>query len=336
MVEPAAPLTLDEAARRVVRERRLLIAVILVAVLAAGVIGFLWPSRYEATATLTVEPVAVVDPGSSATVNMETERVVATSTEVLGPAAESLGGTSPEALAGALEVLVPRGSQVLEFTVTDAVPARAAEAANAIAESYREQRVANAEGIVQQAESNLTDRIAELEARLDGTADDSATARSLELQIQTLQERLALVVSNTFYPGSVVSPATTPTDATKPSILIFLAGGAFLGLLVGVFAALLRRRPEDAVPAPAPAPAPAAATPAAAEADAAASVTASPAASPEAPAAEPEAGKAAGKPAEGEPAPAPRATPAKRAPAKRTGGTTAKRPSRGASKPGRS
>lgn len=250
MAEPHAPLTLDDVVRRIVRERRILAIVFVVAVVLAGVAGLLWPNRYEATATLTVEPVAVVDAGAETTVNMETEQVVATSTEVLSPAAEALGDVSVETLAAGLVVTVPRGSQVLEFSYTSASPSGAAETANAIAVSYREQRVANAEEIVRQATDNLSGRISELEGRLSTAEPGSAEARSLELQIQTLQERLALIVSNTFYPGSLVSPATTPTDATKPSMLIFLAGGAFLGLLVGAFAALLRRRADPVAASP--------------------------------------------------------------------------------------
>lgn len=245
MADPSAPLSLEDVAHRIAREWRILLAVLVIALVAGLALRLLWPASYEATAKLTVEPVAVLDTGSTATVNMDTERVVATSTEVLAPVATQFGIDTAD-IVDSLEVTVPRGSQVLEFTYSNAQAGTAAEIANAVADSYSDQRVANAEGIVQQAVANLESRIVELETRLDAAAADSAQARSLEVQIQTLQERLAVIASNTFYSGSLISPAATPSDTTTPSILIFAAGAAAFGLLAGSFAALLRSRSRDA------------------------------------------------------------------------------------------
>ncbi|PJJ72449.1 subunit length determinant protein [Diaminobutyricimonas aerilata] len=214
--------------------------------LAAGA-GFVWPERYEAKAVLTVEPIGALQPGTDE-VNMETERVVATSTEVLTPAAEQLGWIAPRALATGVTVSVPKGSQVLEISYTDPDPQRAADAANAIATAYSEQRVQNAEKVVQSATDSLSARIGELQTQLDGVPAGSSAARAIDVQIVTLQERLATLVSSTFYSGSIVSPAATPRDSTTPSLAVFLAAGAGLGVLLGLFVALVRARLRESSP----------------------------------------------------------------------------------------
>lgn len=205
--------------------------------------NFLWPERYEAKAVLTVEPIAAVQSGgSSDSVNMETERVVATSTEVLSIAALELDGGSVKALQESIEVGVPKGSQVLEFVSTDTTATDAAAGANAVANAYSNQRVENAQRVVAEATRNLTERVSELTAQLDALIEDSLDARNIELQIQALQERQATLASATFYSGALVSPAVAPSDSTKPSLPVFLAAGLFLGFFVGAFAALIRGR----------------------------------------------------------------------------------------------
>lgn len=245
--------SVDDLMRRIASGWVLIAVFVVVGVgLAAGA-GVLWPERFEAKAVLTVEPIGALQPGTDE-VNMETERVIATSTEVLTPAAEQLGST-PRALASAVTVSVPKGSQVLEITYTDADPQRAADAANAIATAYTEQRVQNAEKVVQSATDSLSARIGELQTQLDGLPPDSSAARAIDVQIVTLQERLATLASNTFYSGSIVSPAATPRDSTTPSFAVFVAAGAGLGLLLGVFVALVRARLRASAPATTAAPA---------------------------------------------------------------------------------
>lgn len=235
--------SVDDLVVSLLQRWRVLVGVTVVVLGLAVGLAFLWPTSYAATATLTVEPLALNPAaGQSTDVNMETERAVATSSTVLGPAAAELGGITSAGLAGALQVSVPKGAQVLEFTVTLPNGDRAAAAANAIAGAYSDQRVANAERVVDDARQKLTERIVALEASVPRGDDNTATNRAVSLQIIALQESLATLSSATFSPGTLVGPATTPLESTRPSLMLFIVGGLFLGVLVGSFAALGRAR----------------------------------------------------------------------------------------------
>ncbi|MFC0681072.1 hypothetical protein ACFFGH_24860 [Lysobacter korlensis] len=234
--------SLDDLYRDIAHHWRTLAGVAAALILLAVLAFTLWPDKYSTTAVLTVEPITVGQVGGSGSVNMDTEKVVATSTEVLGRAAKALPGSDIVSLREATEVTVPRGSQVLQFTFTSGTAEGAAAGANAVANAYGDQRVANAQRVVTEATDNITARIVDLEVQVEEAKDGSETERALQLQIQTLQEQLASLSSATFYSGTLVSPATAPADSDKPSLPTFLAAGLFLGGLLGAFAALIHAR----------------------------------------------------------------------------------------------
>jgi uncharacterized protein involved in exopolysaccharide biosynthesis len=238
--------TLEDLYRSIARGWLLLVAfAIAFAVLALGAYQ-LWPQKFEATAVMTVEPLTVssASQGSGSDVNMETERVVATSSEVLTLAAKALGTQSISELRDGVVVSVPKGSQVLAFTVTAEDPMTAAQQANAIANAYSERRVANAEAVVADAITFLSGRIAELETQLAAADPQSENTQTLQAQIVSLQNSQAALTSTTFYSGALISPAVEPSSSTRPSVAVFVAGGLFIGLFLGSFCALLygRRR----------------------------------------------------------------------------------------------
>jgi uncharacterized protein involved in exopolysaccharide biosynthesis len=235
--------SLEDLYTSVAREWRVLLIFTLVFLGAAYGADWLWPQRYESVAVQTVEPIATTQTsGSGGEVNMDTERVVATSNEVLALAAKQLPGASLDDLAESIEVTVPKGAQVLVFTYTASTPEQAAKGANAIAKAYSERRVATAQSVVNDAAQNLTDRISDLTAQLATLPPDGQAAKTLAVQIQTLQERQATLASTTFYSGSLISPAIAPNSSTKPGLAVFLAAGLFLGLFLGAFGALIRAR----------------------------------------------------------------------------------------------
>lgn len=238
--------TLEDLYRSIARGWLLLVAfAIAFAVLALGAFE-VWPQKFEATAVMTVEPLTVssAGQGSGTGVNMETERVVATSSEVLTLAAKTLGTPSISELRDGVVVSVPKGSQVLAFTVTAEDPMTAAQQANAIANAYSERRVANAEAVVADAITFLSGRIAELETQLAAADPLSENTQTLQAQIVSLQNSQAALTSTTFYSGALISPAVEPSSSTRPSVAVFVAGGLFIGLFLGSFCALLygRRR----------------------------------------------------------------------------------------------
>ncbi len=216
-------------------------------VVAFALIGFgifvIYPQKYTAEAQHTVEPISVLSTGSSFnTVNMETEKVVATSTAVLKRAVEDLDDTSIESLRTNTVIEVPRNSQVLIFQVTANTPKLAAERANALANAYGAQRTDNAKAVVDQTTAELGDSIAQLQAVVDSQPIDSSERAATQLQLQGLLDQQARITATPFYSGMLVTPADPPQKSNRPSALVFIAAGLFLGILVGAIAALIVSR----------------------------------------------------------------------------------------------
>lgn len=209
---------------------------------AAGAVSELLPVRWDATAVLTVEPISAIPvTGGTSTalqVNMNTESVIAKSSEVLSRAAEELDGIEIAELKRGLQVAVPKGSQVLEFKYTADSAARAPQVANAIALAYNLQRIESAERVIDETSDSLIARIVDLESQRDDTTEGASDYQTLTLQISTLQERQASLTAATFYPGTLVSPATQPAYPSNFSLKTFLVAGLFLGLLIGFSLAL--------------------------------------------------------------------------------------------------
>lgn len=235
--------SLEDLYRSLAREWRVLLTIGFLCILAAVGAFFVWPINYSSSATMTVEPIVVNQSGATVgSVNMETERVVATSTEVLALAAEELPNSTVKQLRDSILVTIPKGAQVLEFTFTSENSERAAQSANAVATAYSERRVLTAQSVVDTTVESLTERIAELTTQLEALPEESPVRLTLTAQIQSLQERQVSFSSATFYPGSLVSPAVAPSASTKPSLTVFLAAGLFLGAFLGAFIALIVAR----------------------------------------------------------------------------------------------
>ncbi|RKN67457.1 hypothetical protein D7252_07595 [Microbacterium sp. CGR2] len=203
----------------------------------------IYPQKYTAEAQHTVEPISVLSSGSSFnTVNMETEKVVATSTAVLDGAVKTLDDTSVEALRQNTVIEVPRNSQVLIFQVTANTPELAAERANALATAYGEQRTDNARSVVERTTEELGASIAQLQAVVESQPEGSSERAATQLQLQALLDQQARITATPFYSGLLVTPADPPQQSNRPSALVFVAAGLFLGMLVGAIAALIVTR----------------------------------------------------------------------------------------------
>ncbi|MFF2488889.1 hypothetical protein ACFVSU_20980 [Microbacterium sp. NPDC058062] len=235
--------TLEDLYTGVVKSWWVLAATVFTFVAIGAAAWALLPQTYTATAQHTVEPISVLSSGSSFnTVNMETERLVATSASVLERAAAGLDDASVGALRDATVVQVPRGSQVLTFEVTTRSPERSAEWANAVATAYGETRSDNARNVVEQTTAELSESIDRLQALYDSQPPDSDARAATQLQLDALLEQKARLEATPFFPGSLVTPASAPTDSNRPGVPVFVAGGLFLGLMVGGIAALLVTR----------------------------------------------------------------------------------------------
>lgn len=203
----------------------------------AGALHVVWPSKYEANAVITVAQVTE----SKEPINMDTERVVAASDAVLIAATRELGGVQLGDLRDRLAVSVPKGSDVLQFTVTDSIAERAAASANAIAKSYGANRTSSAQTATENAMDSITQRIAELEReRNDKTK--VVDQRAIDLQLTSLQESLANYSATTYSPSSILRTAVVPDRPTTPGLTLFMAGGFFLGIFASVAFVLTRER----------------------------------------------------------------------------------------------
>lgn len=235
--------TLEDLYRGIMQSWLVLVGAIALLMIAGVGIFALYPQKYTAEAQHTVEPISVLSSGSSFnTVNMETERVVATSTAVLARAADELDDTSVEALRTNTTIEVPRNSQVLIFQVTASSPQLAADRANALATAYGEERTDNARAVVERTTEELGNSITQLQTLLDSQAVGSSERAATQLQLQALLDQQALITATPFYSGTLVTPADPPQDSNRPSILVFVAAGMFLGILLGAIAALIVSR----------------------------------------------------------------------------------------------
>lgn len=235
----------EDVYRSVARQWRVLVLVALAITLAAVAIGLIWPDRYTATASVTVEAIPTADEATP-NVNMETQRLIARSTEVLSLAADELDDTSVAELRDQLEVTIPRGSQVLEFRVTTGNAEGSAEIADAIATAYLDNRRAVAERRISEASAALASTAEELRVQFAGIEPDNPLRESLEGQIRALDTQRAVLIATAIDPGALIDPAAAPLDPETPSLYVFASAGVFLGLLVGAFAALVMDRVVDA------------------------------------------------------------------------------------------
>jgi hypothetical protein len=103
--------------------------------LGAAMASYAQPDAYTAVARVVVEPKLLPSGGVPPLPDMGTEKAVALSGAVTGPAAQTLGLTQEQALRG-VSVSVPVDTHVLEFEATTTDPADAARRAKVFSETY--------------------------------------------------------------------------------------------------------------------------------------------------------------------------------------------------------
>jgi succinoglycan biosynthesis transport protein ExoP len=124
----------------ILRRRWLIVVIIALTALAlASAVTLVMPKKYTATTRLFIavaggESVTDLAQGSNfAEKQMSSYAEVATSPRVLGPVIQQLGlPTTPKELSESVEATVPVNTVILEISVTDLEPARAAQIANAV------------------------------------------------------------------------------------------------------------------------------------------------------------------------------------------------------------
>jgi capsular polysaccharide biosynthesis protein/Mrp family chromosome partitioning ATPase len=240
-----------------------LLAVLLCSV--AGVaVGLRQGNTYTSTTTLIVNPLdgSPFSPGERGQnlANLRTEAQLIASDSVAEIARRSLRTTAgTSTLAGHVSVVNPANTQVLEVSFADSTPDSARAGSQAFADAYltfRERRAADtAQARIDRLETAITTNEAVLgraTAALAGTrAGTPANALALQ-KVQAATDELSKLENQVgdlrlfpTDPGQVLSPATAPAAPSGLPMWAYPAGGAVLGLLLGVaWAAVLAVRDD--------------------------------------------------------------------------------------------
>ena len=229
------PLTLSEQARRIRRRWRTLLTVWILTLLAALLLGLAMPRAYTASTEVRVDPLTTVvtaSPSSVQQVDIDTERKIASSQEVIQQAAESEEHLTADQLRSQVSVSSDLGTSILTFTARAGTPEQAVTLADTLAQAYLTQRSATVETAVRQALSRLDEQINLL----------TAQGPPPEAQIRELRQIQARAMTASRYPGAIITSGSSTVAVASPDLPYYLAAGLLGGLLLGSAAAMVRDR----------------------------------------------------------------------------------------------
>ncbi|MGC5053121.1 lipopolysaccharide biosynthesis protein [Micromonospora sp. DT48] len=249
-------VTIGDMARVPLHRLRLVAAVALGGLLAAGGYLLLAPATVTANAVVAVRPVvtdAFTPSGAAAdrAVNMNVESGIATGTEVVAKLAERFD-SDHRTVRDALEVEVPAGGQILRFTYQAPDAEQAVTGANLAAQSYLDVRRAmyekQREEMLRSYDESIEKVVAQRNAvqrRINNARDTSAAnAAVAELgginnqltQLSSARTEIAAVDVN---PGWVTRSAERALATTAGNAPLLLAGGLLGGTVIGLVLAFL-------------------------------------------------------------------------------------------------
>ncbi|MFE1397537.1 lipopolysaccharide biosynthesis protein [Nocardiopsis dassonvillei] len=219
------------------------------------------PAAYTSVSAVQVQPSGMAEFTGERSgrlagdVNLDTEAQVLLSERVSSVVAEALaeeGGAAPSVadLRERVDVSVPPNSSVLEISYSAGSPEAARAGAQAYADAYLELRRERIDGLI---ESHLEALRGEQEARYEALAETAgeSAAPGADARVEALRAEITELgngisplsaLAETVEPGSVITPAGLPERASSPIPALWLVGGAALGLLTGLLAAVVRDR----------------------------------------------------------------------------------------------
>jgi capsular exopolysaccharide synthesis family protein len=257
----AAPGSALDPYRRAVRRHPLLVAIVLLATIAVAAVWTQTRSQeYKATALILVTPqgddsatsgLPILNESVDPTRTLQTAAAILTSPRALALAAKQLdGGLTVDSLRNSLAVEPQGNSSIVGVTATGASPQTAAEIANAYAAAALSARETTLRAEVDR-------KLAGIEARQKAITDPaSAAAATLAAQASTL----AAIRDGQDPNFSMLQSAEPPVSATGTSSVMIIILAGFVGLALGVAAALAveqidrRVRDEDELTELAPLP----------------------------------------------------------------------------------
>lgn len=223
------------------------------------------PKIYESTTSVLVQPTGddtnVTNGRTAATINLDTEAQIVTSTDVAARSVKLMQSSlGPRDLAKKVSVQVPANTSVLKITFAASSPTGAQKGAEAFAQAYLDNRKGDAEDKIQVTVEGLEATIDSLNTSLLKVNEDLETATTnsrraylaaqrdvLIQQIRTSTSSLSPLKNQEVQPGAVITQAQEPTSPTGLNPLLVLISAVFAGLLLGLVAAVARDRRDHRV-----------------------------------------------------------------------------------------
>jgi succinoglycan biosynthesis transport protein ExoP len=240
-------------------------AVVLVCLALGALAGWAYgqsvPATYTSSARVLVNPSAgnpfAPTPASvrqEELTSLETEAQVARSAEVL----RDVAGRSPDLTTAQLErrvqVTVPPNTQVLEISYSATDPVVARQVSNAVAKAYLANRTRRSEEVnaarIQSVETQTLGVVDDLRAATAAAQVGTPAERSFQAELAdalrnelvSLRAQRSALENSDSPAGAVISPASSATHAWVLTRLLLPAGGALLGLALGLLLAVLLER----------------------------------------------------------------------------------------------
>jgi len=256
-------VTLHDVLATIRRRSWLVFGVTLLVTMLAAAYSFTRTPSYSSTAEVLVRSTLTspFDTASSG-LSLQTETRVVTSTAVADIVRTLVGSSAgAEQLLDHVSVTVPAETEVLQITYSDTNPAAAQRGAEVFARAYLQFRSQQASDTVAQYRDSLQTEIVDLDSQIEAQHQtigqlvpnserwfealrelDSLQARRI-----SLQEQLATATTLSVDPGQVIHEAELPRAPGSPRHGFDIAMGLFLGLVLGIVAAVALERHRDAI-----------------------------------------------------------------------------------------
>lgn len=255
MVTTPQPVQLTDIVGSLKRHWSLVAVAAIIGLILGVLVSFVIPSSYEATATVSVNPMNA-DPltgsvDASKSVSMATEAGIATSRTVAAAASKDLAPkyrVSTGDVVDSTRVESPDDSLILRISFTGDSAKEAAAGADAVADAYLTTRRADATAEIARLVTAAQAQITTVQAAAADPANQSPLVqRSYGIQADALGTKLAELSNFDLNPGQVVGAADRPSSPSTPGAAPLGLAGLFLGLLAGVPLALLKKDEDSEI-----------------------------------------------------------------------------------------
>lgn len=251
----------SDYARALRRRWRLVLVVLVAAVALALAYSLAATPQYVSTADVLIEPSGTELATDIAAEEVATQTQVVTSLPVARLVQTQLSLDKTPDLTKLVTVQALNTSRILRVTAEDTSPDRAADTANTVATAYLQFRQQESISRYERARDRLTQEETEVDRRLkeidrllakdgSGKAELQAERRNVLTklgQIATQMESLTDQLTSVGSGGELLRSAEADHDPVSPQTLLNVILGALFGLLLGLGAAILRDRFDDAV-----------------------------------------------------------------------------------------